>query len=364
MSTPTLPTPAPTLPAPPFSLPVDSTRHCEVFQYAVKAVCGPLNATTTQSQVLTPGTYYTAVNIHNPSTCKHVTFRWKLAIAKPLPPVSPPSDLAGQEVGGLISYFQRLTLRPDEAVEIDTQNILAFAKSLGMPQAFVKGFVVIETPCELDVVAVYTASVPAGTGGGLSFSTERVPRRRIKSCPETLNLDLSTGVAAWMLMSTTTTELGVSPGPRLANVVEKKDSAGWGFYPGSKWISFRGTDQVGAPLGNSVSVYQTCFTLCSGFEPPNPNTYTLQVMVDGSDATLWVNDVQVLPAAIANSYTTGVAVTFPGTYLKPGKNCISFVVSDGTAAMSGGATGLNVFWQLSIPRGHCPGCGCCADDMA
>jgi len=47
-------------------------------------------------------------------------------------------------------------LRPDEALEIDCPDILEHARAHG----FLKGFVVIESFFELDVVAVYSAGHP------------------------------------------------------------------------------------------------------------------------------------------------------------------------------------------------------------
>src|SRR5262249_33565598 len=157
--------------------------------------------------ILAWGRYYTAINIHNPSTCKTVTFRWKFAQAVPGSP-------------GEITRFQHLTLRPDEAIEIEGYMI---ARLLDVPlSSFLKGFVVIESPCPLDVVAVYSVGewAPADQqppGKVVAFHTERVPERRIASCRDDLKLDLSTGVTEWMLVDATSTPPIAVPRP--ANVV-------------------------------------------------------------------------------------------------------------------------------------------------
>ena len=109
------------------------------FEYAVKFVCGKPVA-----PVVAPGDYFTAINVHNPSP-RPVSFRKKIAVALP-----------GEKAGRISPFFQA-QLKSDEALEIDCQDILRHADENG----FLKGFVVIETPSELDVVAVYTAGHPA-----------------------------------------------------------------------------------------------------------------------------------------------------------------------------------------------------------
>jgi hypothetical protein len=134
-----------------------------VFQYAVKVVCGEVGVKETSAPVA-PGRYWTATNVHNPDERNDVPLGWKLAIAQP-----------GKQ--GPISTYQQLTLGPDGALEIDCGMVMKVAKPL-YGNAFVKGFVVIESPSELDVVAVYT-----GSQGGIApltvFHTERVQARKV-----------------------------------------------------------------------------------------------------------------------------------------------------------------------------------------
>ena len=108
------------------------------FEYAVKFVCG-----SPEVPVVAPGQYFTAINVHNPSP-RPVYFRKKVAVALP------------SEKAGRVSKFFEAQLKSDEALEIDCQDILRHADQGG----FLKGFVVIESPLELDVVAVYTAGHP------------------------------------------------------------------------------------------------------------------------------------------------------------------------------------------------------------
>ena len=128
------------------------------FQYAAKVVCG-----RSAGEVVAPGVYFTAVNVHNPED-KAIRFRAKVAIA--LPGLKP----------GPVSSFHDAALGPDEALEIDCPDIHKLAKTR---EKFLKGFLVLESESELDVVAVYTA---AGADGEVeTIHTERVPPRRRKA---------------------------------------------------------------------------------------------------------------------------------------------------------------------------------------
>ena len=129
------------------------------FEYAAKFVCGP--TPPGGAPPVARGAYFTATNVHNPSL-EPVKFRKKFAVALP------------GEKPGKVSKFFETGLGPDEAFEIDCPDIL---KHLEMPAgAFAKGFVVIQTPRELDVVVVYTAAATA-TGPVVTMEVERVPKR-------------------------------------------------------------------------------------------------------------------------------------------------------------------------------------------
>jgi len=127
------------------------------FEYAAKFVCGK-----SEGKLVAPGEYWTAINVHNPVTrAKKFEFRKKFVLA-------PPSEKPGKPTD-----FFDFELPPDFAMEIDRDDIL---RHLGV-DGFAKGFVVIQSATELDVVAVYTA---AGSRTGVSaMCTERVPARKI-----------------------------------------------------------------------------------------------------------------------------------------------------------------------------------------
>ena len=125
------------------------------FQYAAKFVCG-----RSGGEVVARGAYLTAVNVHNPEDTA-VRFTVKVALA--LPGLKP----------GPVSPKRVAALGADEALEVDCPDIRRLA---GTKARFLKGFLVLESGHELDVVAVYTA---AGADDEIrTLHIERVPARR------------------------------------------------------------------------------------------------------------------------------------------------------------------------------------------
>ncbi len=133
-----------------------------IFQYAVKFVCGK-----SAGEVVAPGIYFTAINVHNP-TYTAIGFRKKVAITSP-----------GEQPGPVSKFFDA-KLDTDEALEIDCPDIFRHAETTA---DFLKGFVIIESDVELDVVAVYTAA--GATGQVETLHIERVsPRRQEVKLPD------------------------------------------------------------------------------------------------------------------------------------------------------------------------------------
>jgi hypothetical protein len=129
--------------------------------YAVKFVCGtipPADPTIPQvpppGSPLVPGTYMTAINIHNPWP-EAVEFVKLALVTIPQNP---------DQKRGPVGQPQSESLKQEEGLEVDCANIQDL---LGRPdfdpaRDFVKGFVVIKPrkPQQiLDVVAVYTLSL-------------------------------------------------------------------------------------------------------------------------------------------------------------------------------------------------------------
>jgi hypothetical protein len=107
-----------------------------VLEYAVRLVCGQADR-----PAVAPGTYFTAINIHNPGPA---AARAQYKAATTLPNTEP----------GRVSPFSGIELEADQALEIDCRD----AWRLAQEQEFLKGFVIVQSDTPLDVVAVYTAS--------------------------------------------------------------------------------------------------------------------------------------------------------------------------------------------------------------
>ena len=124
------------------------------WRYPVKFVCGdPGGGGQPVPDVqlpLTRGRYHTAINVHNPSVDRPVVFVKKVAVASASP-------YEGAQRPSKVTPFVQAELHANEAFEIDCPEI---ASVTGLPIGggnYIKGFVVLMSPSELDVVAVYTA---------------------------------------------------------------------------------------------------------------------------------------------------------------------------------------------------------------
>ena len=125
------------------------------FQYAVKFICtANIPGTSQTTTSLLPGSYQTAVNIHNPNN-DDVRFRMKLA--------SP----------GQITDFMVDSLKPDGVAHVDCGSIRDFKIQ---PIHGFEGFLVIESLGSLDVVAVYTAGMTGVASIDVEYVRERVLR--------------------------------------------------------------------------------------------------------------------------------------------------------------------------------------------
>jgi len=128
------------------------------FQYAVKFLCtSNIPGTSQTSSSVVPGTYQTAVNIHNPNS-QPVRFRKKIAV----PGFEP-------------SKFIDDALKPDHATKVDCSQIRDFGI------VFIhgaEGFLVIESARSLDVTAVYTAAPNRGEVS--SIDVEQIRERVLR----------------------------------------------------------------------------------------------------------------------------------------------------------------------------------------
>ena len=125
------------------------------FQYAVKFICtSNIPGTSQTSSSFLPGSYQTAVNIHNPNR-DEVRFRMKLA----------------SSIG--ISEFIADSLKPDGVTIVNCGRIRDF--NLHLIHGF-EGFLVIESLASLDVVAVYTAGEKSVASIDVEYVRERTLR--------------------------------------------------------------------------------------------------------------------------------------------------------------------------------------------
>jgi hypothetical protein len=137
-------------------------------RYVVKYISG-----TTTGIILSPGSYRTAINIQNPNDFP-VRFGKSFSVGLP-----------GETSAGKTNFVNSNELAPDEAFEIDCQDILDEVKGF-CTEPLCKGFATLRTAAPLEVVAVYTSADPGGSVQ--SIHTERVGYSN--NCPErTVELD-------------------------------------------------------------------------------------------------------------------------------------------------------------------------------
>lgn len=290
------------------------------YQYAVKIVCGLIKEKSSDNP-LPLGEYKTKVNIHNPSRCECTSFRWKVA-----------EGLPGLKIGK-ISDFSDATLCADEALEIAESDI---RRRLGIDAGHIEGWVVIETPAELDIVAVYgTAAKHLGTVN--SFHTERVKPRCLPIC-EDFSLDISTGVSTWEVKGPgTSTAFNVA-------TLSQPDPAWASAQPGSLWVR-PGTDKTKGDY-----TYRLSFKLCSGFRNPILN---LSLLADNFIRSVSLNG-NLLPFASPLPTTSHFNITpilcSTNQFFKTGINELIIVMNN-----EGGPTGLNVHGHIDVANGLCPG---------
>ncbi len=129
------------------------------YQYAAKFICtANIPGTSQTSEAFLPGSYRTAINVHNPHY-RPVKFRVKVAFG-------------GKK---FISKFITFKLGDDEVMRFVCRDISEKFKINLIHGA--EGFLVIESNHSLDVVAVYTAGPVRGDVA--SIDVEQVKERKI-----------------------------------------------------------------------------------------------------------------------------------------------------------------------------------------
>lgn len=289
------------------------------FEYAAKFVCGDLTAGN-PAQPVAVGNYLTAINVHNPSSCTTATLRQKVTV---------PALTFNQPAAKTVSPFSVWTLGPDETLALTCRQLRTQLPSL--PVLF-EGFVVIQSPIELDVVAVITAGPAAGAVQ--SLHTERVPARRFRPCGD-LKLDLSTGPGTWTFVSG---PLGTPGGT--AQVTYQS--------PERTSVSFSATGKTGEAT-TTPYVYQRCFCLCQGFKAAS-NDFSFRFDADDK-ATVRLNG-NVIGEDVDSDTSQWSSNPNAAMFLKAGENCLEVQVVDSVG-------GFSNFWltgSLSAAGGACNSC--------
>ncbi len=137
-------------------------KRCEdsgkIYRYSVKFVCG-----CSKGNVVAAGKYFTAINVRNTSN-EPIVFKKRFSVALP-----------GEKPGNVTEQSSN-KLGPYEALEIDCEDIARHNRVSEC--CFLKGFAVLESQIELDVVAVYTAA--KSDGEVETIDVEEIQPRMVK----------------------------------------------------------------------------------------------------------------------------------------------------------------------------------------
>lgn len=296
------------------------------FEYVVKFVIG---ASPVRPEVLAPGYYWTAINILNPSRCADAHLRWKAAQALP----------ALQQ--GVSSPWSTATLDNGRGFEIDNADIDAALIAGGAdrkpwendPNGRIqhgKGFVVIRSDVELDVVAVYTA---AGADRGVAFHTERVPARHIS--------DSACGILA-VNFDTNTSWTVRPPNSSVFQAASAYRYTDWAqAVNGAEWIGFA------SGANNATYVYRKTFEIgCDDVYRITSGSLSIR---SDAGATVRLNGVLLgtVPGNYPTSFPVGV-VALQASALRVGQNVLEIEVFN-----TNGATGLFVDGTVRIAGAQC-----------
>ena len=147
-----------------WSSPVEQEEYQPTsYIYSVKILCVPMFGEA--EPALVPGVYMTAVNVHNPWRQPVEIIKWVT--------LSPPQGEAPM-IGERISD----KLEPYQAFDIDCEHMVREFGLEGKQVPGGKGFLIIRSSRELDVVGVYTAEQMAGGRGvGMSLDVEYITPR-------------------------------------------------------------------------------------------------------------------------------------------------------------------------------------------
>jgi uncharacterized repeat protein (TIGR01451 family) len=145
-----------------------SEALCLRYEYAAKFVCGTQGD---QDRLLAaPGRYGTIVNIHNFQS-RTVPFFKKLSLGFP-PPEQAPGEIHPIGIDEL-AY--------DETLKADCDDIAQRLFDGDLPEGFIDGYLVIQSPRRLDVDVFYSAASPEQGGTARSIDIEPVAERDLRA---------------------------------------------------------------------------------------------------------------------------------------------------------------------------------------
>lgn len=297
------------------------------YTYPVKFICGSIPGSGDMPAIkeppVKPGNYATAINILNLFDEAAKLTYWA-SVAAPVNAAIPPIPVSN-ETG--------IDLQPRQAMEIDCPQIVGLFDGTEVSQAdFLKGFLVIVSNVDLQVVAVYTS--------------EKL-EVRYAGTPIEINLNTGFDQSAGSEIAYSTTDddwdvvgwVGVTNSPSILYpdfdavvVSESVATLRWGgsLLTGSRWISTDSEARSGVRIGE-VFTYAYEFTLPACIQDP---VLDMSLQAD-QEAELFLNGnsigtVQMWP----DTAYTPATVTTP-SYFQPGTNTLTVVVKETVGAVTG-----------------------------
>ena len=167
-----------------------ATKGTYRWSYSIKFVCGyqpemKLDpGVVFREPVVKPGNYATDININNPQGRELALDKWITIMVQG-------EEVLAREPGSVGPRTKfNMVLKPYNATMDDCNNLWKLAQ-MPMPpppaSSLTVGYLVIQSPLELDIDAVYTAEVPGGVDAtgqvssptGISIDVERVNGKRV-----------------------------------------------------------------------------------------------------------------------------------------------------------------------------------------
>ena len=163
-----------------------------LWNYSIKFVCGTQAQTQVPGHVSTgeplvkPGNYATEINIHN-YNYREVKVRKKLLVLAGMNAAGGTFVMREPESIKQPNALDAIVLNPDGATLDDCNRLWKLAGVNPTPPPLTIGYLVVLSPIDLDIDAVYTAEVSARVGTatdvaqpmGISIDVQRVQGKRV-----------------------------------------------------------------------------------------------------------------------------------------------------------------------------------------